>query len=282
MPLKVPDMSRRAQPAELPELMDEPCTREDLRACLRDLAQVNWLLRGYHPTFEWLDTFIDAFADSRQPLRILDVGCGDGDALRQIAQWANKKRIDARLIGLDLNPDTISIAKEATAPECGIEFVAGNVFDYDPREPIDLIVSSLFTHHLDDGEIVRLIGWMELHARQGWFVNDLSRAVTPYRLFKLLAKAACWHRFVQHDGPVSVARSFRPDDWQRLCTAAGLADGEFSILSYVPARLCVARRISSVKIAPRIAADARPEECLGRTGKSSRTSENAVYDFAGS
>jgi SAM-dependent methyltransferase len=234
----MPDMSRRAQPAELPELMDGPCSREELRACLRDLARVNQWLRGARPTIEWLDTF----AQTRGPLRILDVGCGDGEALRRIARWATQKRLDVRLIGLDLNADTISIAKEATPPEHGIEFVAENILDYEPHERVDLIVSSLFAHHLNDKDIVRFVGWMEAHARLGWFVNDLSRAATPYRLFKLLAKAAHWHRFVQHDGPVSVARAFRADDWRRLCAAAGLIDGEFSLLSYVPARLCVARR----------------------------------------
>jgi trans-aconitate methyltransferase len=238
MPRNVPDMSRRAQPADLPELMDEPSSRADLIACLHDLAQVNALLRGHRPTFKWLNQF----AATRQQLIILDVGCGDGDALRKTAQWAKEKRIEARLIGLDLNPETVSIAKEATPQRYNIDFVAANVFDYQPRQPVDLIVSSLFTHHLNDDEIVRFIGWMESNARLGWFVNDLSRAETPYLLFKLLAKAARWHRFVQHDGPVSVARAFKPDDWQRLCAAAGLADDAYSILSYTPARLCVARR----------------------------------------
>jgi 2-polyprenyl-3-methyl-5-hydroxy-6-metoxy-1,4-benzoquinol methylase len=231
-------MSRRAQPAELPELMDGPSSREDLRICLRDLARVNKWLRGYRPTFEWLNTF----AESRSPLRILDVGCGDGDALRKIARWAALKQLDVRLIGLDLNADTISLAKEATPPECGIEFVAADVFDYARPQPVDLIVSSLFTHHLSDEQIVRFIAWMETNARLGWFVNDLSRAATPYRLFKLLAKVTRMHRFVQHDGPVSIVRAFRPEEWRRLCAAAGLAEGELSILSYVPARLCVARR----------------------------------------
>ena len=137
MPLNVPDMSRRAQPAELPELMDGPCSRDEMRACMRDLARVNTWLRGYRPTFKWLDTF----AERGEPLRILDVGCGDGDGPRRIARWARKKRIDVRLTGLDLNADTISIAKETTPPEYGIEFVAGNVFDYEPLVPVDVIVS---------------------------------------------------------------------------------------------------------------------------------------------
>jgi 2-polyprenyl-3-methyl-5-hydroxy-6-metoxy-1,4-benzoquinol methylase len=235
-------MSRRRQPAELPELMDGPCSREDLRACLRDLARVNAWLFGYRPTFKWLNSCIDTFADLRQPLRILDVGCGDGEALRRIAGWAKKKRIEVRLIGLDLSADAIGIAKESTQPECGIQFVSANVFDYEPQEQVDVIVSSLFAHHLSDEETVRFIAWMEAHAGLGWFVNDLSRAETPYRLFRLLAKVTRLHRLVQHDGPVSVARAFKIGEWRRLCAEAGLADGEFSILSYKPARLCVARR----------------------------------------
>jgi 2-polyprenyl-3-methyl-5-hydroxy-6-metoxy-1,4-benzoquinol methylase len=242
MPLNIPDMSRRAQPAELPELMDGPNSREELRACLRDLARVNTWLRSYRPTFKWLDSYIDSFAYLRRPLRILDVGCGDGDGPRRIARWARKKRLEVRLTGLDLNTDTISIARESTPPEYGIEFVAANVFDYEPQQPVDVIVSSLFAHHLNDKEVVRFVGWMETHAQLGWFVNDLSRAATPYLLFKLLAKATRLHRLVQHDGPVSVARSFRADDWRRLCAAAGLANGDFGLLSYRPARLCVARR----------------------------------------
>jgi len=238
----VPDMSRRAQPAELLELMDGPCSREEMRACLRDLARANAWLHGNRPTIKWLSTFLDKLAMTRQPLRILDVGCGDGDALRGMARWAKRNRIEVRLIGLDLSVDAISIAKEATPPDCEIEFVATNVFEYEPQARVDVIVCSLFTHHLNDEEIVRFIGWMETHARLGWFVNDLSRAATPYRLFKLLAKAARWHKFVQHDGPVSVARAFKPDDWRRLCAAAGLTEDDYSILSYIPARLCVARR----------------------------------------
>ena len=237
MPLNVPDMSRRAQPAELPELMDGPCSRDEMRACMRDLARVNTWLRGYRPTFNWLDTF----AEKGVPLRILDVGCGDGDGPRRIARWAKKKHVDVRLTGLDLNADTVSIARETTPPEYGIEFVAGNVFDYEPLVPVDVIVSSLFTHHLNDKDLVRFIGWMEAHARLGWFVNDLSRAATPYRLIKLLAKVTRLHRLVQHDAPVSVARSFRAEDWLRLCAAAGLASSDFALLTYVPARLCVAR-----------------------------------------
>jgi hypothetical protein len=83
---------------------------------------------------------------------------------------------------------------------------------------------------------------MEQHARLGWLINDLSRAAIPYHFFRVFAKVARLHPFVQHDGPVSIARSFVPEDWRRMCAAAGLGDRDILIQSFVPARLCVARR----------------------------------------
>jgi hypothetical protein len=47
---------------------------------------------------------------------------------------------------------------------------------------------------------------------------------------------------VQHDGPISIARSFVTEDWQRMCAAAGLKDQDIDIERFAPARLCVSRR----------------------------------------
>jgi hypothetical protein len=83
---------------------------------------------------------------------------------------------------------------------------------------------------------------METNAGLGWFINDLSRAPVPYYLFRAFAKVMRLHHFVQYDGPVSIARSFIPSDWERMCAAAGLRDQSIKIQAFKPARLCVARR----------------------------------------
>ena len=231
------DFGRRA---DLKELMDAPCGREVMRACLRDLARVNRWFLGYRPVLDWLNGW-----DGRRPketLRILDVGCGYGDALRRVERWARERGGFVELTGIDVNADTIAIASEASPPESAIQWRAADVFEYEMDRPAHVIVSSLFTHHLRDEEVVRFVGWLEEHAELGWFINDLSRAAGPYHLFGWFAKAARLHRFVQHDGPVSFLRSFVADDWRRLCEAAGLKSDKFEILSYKPARLCVSRR----------------------------------------
>ena len=230
------DFSRRA---ELSELLDEPCSYEDLRGCLRDLEQVNRVSFGYRPTLEWLEQFVP---EPNHPLHIVDVGCGGGDMLRRIESWAARKRVAVKLTGVDLNANAIRAAREFTPAESRIEWITGEAYSLTPDSgPIDVVISSLFTHHLTDDEIVHFIEWMERVARHGWFINDLYRSRTPYTWFKVLAAAMRWHRFVQHDGPVSFQRAFLPDEWRHFAQRAGLSARDVFITTVQPARLCVGR-----------------------------------------
>jgi trans-aconitate methyltransferase len=239
MPHSQPDFSRRAQ---LAELMDQPCSREVLRGCLRDIARTSRLTFAYRPLLLWLNAVTASFSPPVEPLRILDVGCGFGDGLRRIEQWAQSRGIAVDLCGIDLNPDATVIATEASPAWSRIQWITSDVFAYSPPKPPHLVISSLFTHHLAEEEIVRFLKWMEQHAEFGWFINDLSRAAIPYHFFRLFSKLARLHPFVKHDGPVSIARSFVPGEWQSMCAMAGLGDRDVRIHSFKPARLCVERR----------------------------------------
>ncbi len=223
--------------AHLSEWMDEPCTYEEFRACLRDLERSNRLTLTYRPTLHWLQSL--PVAD--RSLHIVDVGCGGGDMLRQIERWAEHDGIDVRLTGIDLNPYAARAARETAPPSSAIEWITGDAFSYDPDIPIDIVISSLFTHHLPDDEIVRFLAWMERVAQRGWFINDLHRERLPYYGYSLLSRAMRWHRFVQHDGPVSIRRAFQPDDWYSYLTRAGITLDSVSVDTFRPARLCVAR-----------------------------------------
>jgi 2-polyprenyl-3-methyl-5-hydroxy-6-metoxy-1,4-benzoquinol methylase len=231
------DLSRRAAPSELPEWMDEPCAYEDFRQCLRDLEQVNRLTLSYRPTLAFLDAV--AAANPRQPLRIVDVGSGGGDMLRRVERWAARRGIQVTLTGIDLNPYAARVARERMPASSAIEWLTGDAFTYE--EPVDVVLSSLFTHHLEEPAIVRFLVWSEAVAQHGWFVNDLCREATPYQLFSLLAKGMRWHRFVQHDGPVSFRRSFREEDWERMVREAGIAVADVRLARWTPGRLCVER-----------------------------------------
>jgi SAM-dependent methyltransferase len=235
-----PQLSQRGNPAELAEWMDGPCSYEDFRACLVDLAQVNCITAGYRPTLRWLDQVVRAHG-SQRPLHIVDVGCGGGDTLARIAAWAKKRGVAVKLTGIDLNPYAVRAAQELTPSDIEVQWVAGDAYAFVPSAPIDIVLNSLVMHHLTEPEILRFLAWMESIARLGWFINDLERTRLNFHGFQLLARLYGWHRFVQHDGPVSFRRSFVKSDWRRLCVEAGITLSQVSIVSRFPGRLCVGR-----------------------------------------
>src|SRR5882757_9192019 len=139
--------------------MDQPCTYAELTACLRDIARVNRLTFAHRPTLSWLEA---AIAQSpARPLHIVDVGCGYGDTLRRIHAWAVERGIDVTLTGIDLNADAIRAATAATSAGQKIQWIQGDALSYSSPDGIDIILSTLLTHHLEDRGIVRFLSWME-------------------------------------------------------------------------------------------------------------------------
>lgn len=229
------------------ELMDtEPVGFEEFRACLVDLARVNRMTLAYRPTlafFDRLEAHLAKRGGLERPLEILDVGCGYGDMLREVARWAERRGVDVSLTGIDLNPWSQRAAAEATPAATSIRWVTADAFAYQPPpgRTVDVIISSLFTHHLPDSLVVKFLAWMEATAEKAWFVNDLHRHPLPYYWFLYFAKVARLHRFVQHDGPVSIARAFDAADWRHLIAQAGIDAASTDVSWRVPFRLTVER-----------------------------------------
>src|SRR4051794_22891273 len=136
------------------ERMDTDCADyDDYRRCLRDLSRVNTITLTHRPTLAWLKRRTQGL----QSFSLLDVACGYGDALRAVRRWADRRGVTARLEGIDLNPWATRAAREAT--DTSITYRSGDAFALDQHEVFDFIISSQFTHHLTDDEIVRFIHW---------------------------------------------------------------------------------------------------------------------------
>ena len=218
--------------------MDGECSYEEFRGCLRSLEQINRWLLGYRPTLAWLARLPRGLRD---PVHIVDVGSGGGDLLRQIAKWARRRDIAVQLTGIDMNPHAARAAAEFTPKEYGIAWATGDALTYQPEKPVDIVVSSLTAHHLEDEEVVTLLRWMERTAQRGWFLNDLERSERSAKLIGWMAGLAGWHRFVRHDGPASFRRAFRKEDWIQLLTSAEIPREAVTIERWRPGRLCVGR-----------------------------------------
>ena len=232
------DFSRRSDRAELMD--DAAVDFATFRACLVDLAKANRWTLNHRPTLGFLERLHrEGRWPQGRPLRLVDVGSGYGDMIRAIDRWAARRGLDIELTGVDLSPWSAKAAASVTPAGRPIRWVTADAF-VDER-PADVVTSALFTHHLSDDEVVRFLRRMEATAEIGWFVNDLHRHAAPYFGFALLARVMGWHRFVRHDGPVSVARGFTVSDWRRLTGAAGLAGADAEVRWRFPFRICVSR-----------------------------------------
>jgi hypothetical protein len=236
----MPDFSTRDTTSELMDT--EAVDYETFRDCLVQLTQANRLSFAYRPTLAFFGKLLrEGRFPKDRPLTVIDAGSGYGDMGRKVDQWAKKRGLSVEITGVDMNPWAARAAAEASDPARPLRFVTANLFDYRADDRAGIVMSSLFAHHLPGPALVRFIRWMEENSRIGWFINDLERHPLPYHFLKLAFWATRRHRFMRHDGPVSVASAFKRRDWVRYLAEAGLAEGAAHIEPWTPFRLCVSR-----------------------------------------
>ena len=216
------------------EQMDDPSLDPEVYdEVLKGLGRVNAWTFAARPTLDFLRRGTRGLAR----FSLLDVGSGEGGMLRVIAAWARKRGLEADLTGVDLNPKSERTARAMTPGDMPIAYRTG---DYRDLGRFDFVVSSLVAHHMTDAQLRDFLRWMQANAEKGWFVNDLHRHRFACLGFPLLTTLLGVHRIVRQDGMLSIARSFRRDEWRSILADAGLAEG-VRVKRYFPFRLCVER-----------------------------------------
>jgi SAM-dependent methyltransferase len=227
---RVLDFSRRSRETEW--LDQEDLNPDELQQVLHDLARFNGAMLGHSPVLRWLRESLSPAPDSRQ-ISLLDAGCGYGDLLRDIRRWASQRGVPVSLRGVDINPHAIRIARAATDPRDAIAFDRADVFRLSSSDQIDLIVSSLLTHHLSDEKIVEFLIWMEKTAVRGWLICDLQRHPVPYYFMGLAGRLTPLHPVVFSDGQLSIRRSLTRKEWKNRLGAAGIPLERVTIRSFL-------------------------------------------------
>lgn len=203
-----------------PELMDgSDWTRDEYMRTLRQLRLLNVLTNGYRPTLRALSHFA---ARAHGGLRVLDVGFGYGDTLREVARWGQRNNIALELTGIDLNPLSAEIANQASLDGANVRWLTGNVFEHKPERPYDVVINALFMHHMDDAQAVSVLRWMAENSTLGFFINDLHRHRVAYSFIHGFTRLFGFNRLIRNDAPLSVARAFRANEWSEYGSRAGL------------------------------------------------------------
>ena len=173
-------MSQFAQRSREKEIMDDlNCSGPVLEQTLRELKTINRWLGGNKVTTQGLTEVVQCFP--QEQYSVVDLGCGGGDMLAVMQEWAQQKQVSMQLIGADANAHTIALAQQRQLQLQGIRWQVANVFD--PiffEEQVDIATCTLFTHHFTDEELVTLFQGLKQKVRLAIVINDLHRNPLAY------------------------------------------------------------------------------------------------------
>ncbi len=205
-----------------PELMDDPTLDPGLhQQALLGLRRVHWI-SGTVSTI-WKPICQLAQQTPETPLRVLDVACGGGDLTVALAQRAQRSGLSVEVSGCDISETALTFAAtSAAAKRVDVHFFSTDVISTPLPSGYDIVCCSLFLHHLDDGDAVRLLTSMQKAASRMVLVSDLSRSRLGYILTWCGLRLLTRSRICHVDGPLSVRAAFTPDEMLNLAARAEL------------------------------------------------------------
>ncbi len=193
---------------------------EELRRNLEELEVINQWLGGYKVVLHALNQLQ---IPDNHTLHIADIGCGGGDTLKSIANWARRKNINVELEGIDANDFMVQYARKHCAAYPEISITQHDVFSESfAQQRYDVIVCSLFCHHFTDAQLTHMFRQLYNQTNFKVIINDLHRHWLAYYSIKYITAVFSGSRLVKNDAPLSVWRAFKRKELQQLMKQAGI------------------------------------------------------------
>jgi SAM-dependent methyltransferase len=196
-----------------PEIMDDFDLEGDaLKVALDKIARINQLLGGNQLTLKGVEKLLKKVSDSSL-ITIVDVGCGNGDMLRKLADFGLLNNLNLELIGVDANNYTVNYAIDLSVKYPNIKYRCEDIFSESFSElKCDILLCTLTLHHFKNDEIIRLLTLFNKNSKLGFVVNDLHRNVVAYRLFQVLCFVFRMNEMSREDGLTSILRGFKKEE----------------------------------------------------------------------
>ena len=198
------------------EIMDDFTMEGALfRDTLDKLEIINRFLGGNSVTINGLKNLLKNQSKNKT-ITIVDLGCGNGDILRDVAKFGRKNNYSFNLIGIDANLAAIEYAKELSKEYSELSFKTIDILSEDfKKQSYDVVLCTLFLHHFKNEELISFLKKTTDKATIGVVVNDLHRHKLAYYLFKLIG-FFIKNKMVRQDGLTSVLRAFKREDLENI------------------------------------------------------------------
>ena len=206
-----------------PEWMDDPTLDAALhRQALDGLQRINSWSRSGAAIWQAISNL--AVHRQLREIRILDLAMGGGDVAMRLAHCAVRDNLHVTITGCDISPVAVAEAqlRALAAGARNVDFRPLDVLREDLPGGYDVVMCSLFLHHLDESDAVLFLKKMRDAARQLVLVDDLRRTWLGYWLAWLGCRMLSRSLVVHKDGPLSVAAAFTSTEVCELAQRAGL------------------------------------------------------------
>ncbi len=199
-----------------PEIMDDlEMSGDTLISTLDIIGRINRWLGGNALIISALKKVLVNHPKTER-LRIIDLGCGNGEQLREIAKYGRKHNFIFDLIGVDANKATINYAIHLSEGYPEISYSQEDVLSSEfAQRKYDIALFTLFLHHFTDEEALELVQSTLAKSSKAIIVNDLHRHPVAYYLFKLITLVIN-NKMVVADGLTSILRGFKRADLERF------------------------------------------------------------------
>lgn len=199
--------------SEQTEIMDDFLLEgEELIKALDKIAHINRFLGGNKLTLDGVKQLL-AKSDTSKPIIIADIGCGNGEMLRMLADYGSKNNLTFKMIGIDANDFTINYAKKLSDNYPNIEYHCTDVFSNEFNSlKYDIVLCTLTLHHFSNEKIMNLIATFNNNATTGIVINDLHRNKLAYWLFEKICTFFSLNKMSREDGLISILRGFKKNE----------------------------------------------------------------------
>ncbi|HWO00531.1 MAG TPA: methyltransferase domain-containing protein [Blastocatellia bacterium] len=196
-------------------------TDDDVAQNLSDLRRINRFLGGTRVVLDALSS--NLANDPSDGLSLLDVGTGSADIPGAVAGWCRGRGVAPMIVALDLSERNLRVSRSHLGVSEQVQLIQADSLKLPfVDRSFEFVTASLFLHHFEDADVVRLLADFSRVARRAVIVNDLVRNLVPY-YFSLITGPILARSFLtRNDGPVSVLRGFTADELQDLASRAGL------------------------------------------------------------
>ncbi len=210
-------MQRDVQPEILDDLLPGDALAVGSRA---DLRRLNAIMG--HEALLWaaMRRHLDFATLSSRPLRIVELGAGDGTLLLRVARRCAASGVIAHVILLD-RQDLVSAAthRAFAALKWSVEGVTTDILSWLERDvpPVDVMLANLLLHHFPDLELARLLEMAASKTRL-FIACEPRRSARALMVSRWLGLIGC-NAVTRHDAVVSVRAGFSGYDLTALWPA---------------------------------------------------------------